>query len=228
MNNINNIQLPDSLGEVQNRYMWEGTRHHILNHVLFLLCLAIATISLYIAQSHGYTLRNSTFMQCIMTFSLTLGVFFMLRAIQDQMLRHIRFLAIVGDRGFSILKYNEENDVVVEEYTQPYESLSHIEKHERDDISEDGIYLRTICRYDFYAPDRKFSQKVKFNRNDIRLQERDGMADIKALMAIERAYHASCGNASISQIQEPETIIPSHPQPIIRLKAPILWRDLEE
>jgi len=228
MINFENIQSPDSLGKVQNRFMWNGTRHHVLNHLLFLLCLTVATVIIYLANRNGYSLSDNTVLQCFLTLSLTVGVFFMLRAIQDQMLRHIRYLAIVGDRGFSILKYNEENDVVVEEYVQPYESLLHIEKHERDDVSEDGIYLRTVSRYVFYAPNRKFSHKVKFNRNDIRLQERDGMADVKALIAIERAYNACCSNASIDQIQEPEVVIPSHPQPVIRLKAPILWRDLEE
>lgn len=224
---LENVASTETLGKVQSRYVWEEARHHIQNHLLFLLCVVVGAIVLGMSYQSGHTLRTSPILQMCITACVTLGMFFLMRAIHDQMLRHIRCLATIGDRGFSIVKYNEENDMLLEEYVQPYDSLLRIEKHEHDDVSEDGIYLRTVSSYYFVGSDNSFCKKIKYNRNDIRLNERDGMADVKALFAIERAYNASCQTATITHIAEPETVIPSRPQPVIRLKTPVMWRDVE-
>lgn len=218
----------EALGRVQSRYVWEGSRHHVQNHLLFLLCIATGATIFGLAHQSGQSLSDSPLMQVGLTLCLTIGIFFLFRAVHDQMMRHIRYQAIVGDRGFSIMKYNEESNLMLEEIVQPYDTLLRIEKHEHNDVSEEGVYLRTVSNYSFYGTENTFSQEVKFNRNDIRLQERDGMPDVKALFAIERAYNESCQHATIAQVEEPETVIPSRPQPVIRLKAPVMWRDIDE
>lgn len=223
MKGIENALVPDIIGTETSRYLWEGTRHHVMNHLLTAVCIVFFVV---IYVSNG--VHTSAWSQTGLSISATLGAFFFIRALNDYRMRNISYLAIVGDKGFCIYKYNEAEDLVITQYLQSYDALDSIEKREHDDVSEDGIYLQTIARYSFFALDKKFSQKIKYNRNDIRLSESYGMPEVKAMLAIEQAYNQSCVKAEVTTIKEEEEIIPSHPQGLLKIRKPIMWADVEE
>lgn len=228
MMSLENMIAPDSIGVEKGRYLWNGSRHRVMNHLLALLCGSVFIGIAACNRLNIYNEYDQPLLQMLLAVALFAGLFFAVRAIRDQRLLNVKLLAIVGDKGFSILKYNEEKNFVLSEYVQPYTTLDRIEKHERNDISEDGVYLQTVSKYSFYAPDKKFFQKLRYNRNDIQLSERDGLPDVKAMLAIEEAYSQSRKTASITETEEPEAIIPSHPQPLLRIKKPVMWADIEE
>lgn len=225
MEGIEKLMVPEIIGTEKSRYLWEGTRHHVLNNLLAIVCIVFFVV---IYVSNGAGIHTSPWSQAGLSLSATLGAFFLIRAFNDYRMRNINYLAIIGDKGFCIYKYNEAEDLVVSEYLQSYDTLDHIEKREHDDVSEDGIYLQTVGYYTFYAPDMKFYQKIKYNRNDIRLSESYGMPDVKAMIDIERAYNLSCEKAEVTTIQEMEEVIPSHPQGLLKIRKPIMWADVEE
>lgn len=225
MRSIENRKSPNVIGEETARYMWECERHHVLNHILTLVCMAVF---ITIAQTNGIGQFASPWAQAGLSVSMTLGVFFMIRAIHDYQLRHIRYLAIVGTEGFCIYKYNEEEKEVLSEYVQPYNTLSYIEKEERQNVAEDGAYLQTVTRYTFFAPEKKFSLRVKYNRHDVHLDDGYSLPDVKAMMAIEKAYDKSSQGAHVFSFEDQAEVIPSHPQSLLKIHKPVMWADIEE
>lgn len=225
MDALENMIAPDAIGVEKGRYVWNGTRHHVKNHLLALLSIA-GIIGLFAVD--GFSGPYRPLSQMVLAVLIAATAYYLIWAIYDQSMRHVKYLALVGDKGFSIIKFNEENEEVLLSYVQPYNTLERIEKRQRYDVSEDGVYLQTKCRYGFYAPDKKFEQYLTFNRYDVRLTEREGLPDVKAMKAIEEAYAQSKKAASISRIMESEEVIPSRPQPLLRIKKPIMWADLRE
>lgn len=225
MKGIENTMAPDVIGTEKSRYFWEATRHHVFNHLMAAICI-VFFVAIY--QSNGIGVSTSAWAQAGLSISVTLGSFYFIRALNDYHLRNIGYLTIIGDKGFCIYKYNMAEDEVLSQYMQSYEELEHIEKREHDDVSEDGIYLQTVAHYTFYAPDKKFHQKIVYNRNDVRLSESYGMPEVKAMLAIERAYNQSCAEADVTTIQETTEVIPSHPQGLLKIRKPIMWADVEE
>ena len=228
MMSLENMIAPDSIGVEKGRYLWNGSRHRVMNHLLALLCVCVC---IGIAVSNGldfYSEYDQPLVQMVLGVALFGVLFFAVRAIHDHRLLNVKHLAIVGDKGFSILKYNEEKKFVLSEYVQPYKTLDRIEKHEHNDVTEDGVYLQTVSKYSFFAPDKKFFQKLRYNRNDVQLSEWEGLPEVKAMFAIEEAYNQSRKNAAIMETEEPAAIIPSHPQPLLRIRKPVMWADVEE
>lgn len=219
MNSFENMIAPDAIGAEKGRYLWEGTRHHVKNHLLTLVGF-VCIIVLYAAND--FQSVDQPLSQIVLAGLIVITSYYMILAIHDHMLRHVRLLAIVGDKGFSIIKYNEIEEEVLLSYVQTYDTLDRIEKHQRYDVSEDGVYLQTVCRIEFYAPDKRFEQKLAFNRYDVRLTESDGLPEVKAMKAIEEAYALSKTAAQITRIMEAEEVIPSHPQPLIRIRKPVM------
>lgn len=225
MDALENMIAPDAIGVEKGRYMWDGTRHHVKNHLLALLSIA-GIICLLLVD--GFSGPYRPLSQMVLAVLIAAAAYYFIWAVYDQSMRHVKCLALVGDKGFSIFKYNEENKEVLFSYVQPYNTLTRIEKRQRYDVSEDGVYLQTKCRYGFFAPEKKFEIHVTFNRYDVRLIERDGLPDVKALKAIEEAYAQSQKAASIARIMESEEVIPSRPQPLLRIREPIMWADLRK
>ena len=228
MMSLENMIAPDSIGVEKGRYLWNGSRHRVMNHLLALLCVCVC---IGIVASNGlnfFSEYDQPLVKLILGIAIFGSLFFAVRAIKDHRLFNVKNLAIVGDKGFSILKYKEEKNFVLSEYVQPYTTLDRIEKHERNDVTEDGVYLQTVSKYSFFAPNKKFFQKLRYNRNDVQLSERDGLPEVKAMFAIEEAYSQSRKTASIMETEEPEAIIPSHPQSVLRIRKPVMWADIEE
>ncbi len=225
MRSIEKRKSPSIIGEEIGRYLWESERHHVKNYLLTFVCFLIFAV---IAKNYGIGQYVAPWTQTGLSVSMTLGVFFLIKAIHDFHLRHVRFLAIVGKEGFCIYKYNDEEKEVLSEYIQPYCTLEHIEKNERQNVSEDGVYLQTSTRYAFYAPEKKFSVCVKYNRHDIHLEDNYSMPDVKAMLAIERAYNRSSVAAMVYSFKEEEEIIPSRPQSLLKIHKPVMWTEIEE
>lgn len=223
MDALDKMIAPEEVGKEAKRFVWDGSRHHVMNQVLSLLCLLLIVV---IAIYNDFSFYDKPIVQFVLAMFLPLSVYFLIMAIQDYRIRNVRYLAIVGELGFCIIKYNEEENVVLLNYVQSYKSLAQIEKRQRCDVSEDGVYLQTHYQYSFYAPDCKFQLNLKFNRYDIRLSEQGGLSDVKAMRAIEAAYAESKKSAQIEQIEEAEDVIPSHPQSLLRIRKPVMWADL--
>lgn len=100
-------------------------------------------------------------------------------------IKQIRYLTIIGDKGFCITRYNAINSQVLEQYIQTYDNPWDIRKEEVHKETEDGIYLYTNAVYTFYAPYKKMAIKVQYNANDDRLNGVRGLKDLRAMHALE-------------------------------------------
>lgn len=225
MDALEKMIAPDAIGVEKGRFMWDGTRHHVKNHIMAMLGIA-CIIGLFAVDAFDGPYK--ALCQIIMAGLIAATAYYLIWAVNDQCMRHVKFLAIVGDKGFSIFKYNEENEEILMSYVQPYKTLDRIEKRQRYDVSEDGVYLQTRCRYAFYAPEKMFELQLVFNRYDVRLTERDGLPDVKAMKVIEESFAQSKKAASIARIMESEEVIPSRPQPLLHIRKPIMWADIRE
>lgn len=225
MKSLENMIAPDAIGIEKGRYLWDGSRHHVKNHLLAVF--SFLGIILF-AAANDFSKPEHPLGQILLATLIAMSAYFLIMAIHDQSLRHVKLLAIVGDRGFGIFKYNEVEELMLRDYVQTYDSLDHIEKRQRYDVSEEGVYLQTVCHYRFFAPEEKFHQKLIFNRYDVRLCERDGLPEVKAMKAIEESYAASKKAASITRVMESEEVIPSRPRPLISIKDAIMWADLKD
>ena len=225
MKSLEKMIAPDAIGIEKGRYLWDGSRHHVKNLLLAMLSLLGIVL---LAAANDFSKFEHPFSQFLLAVLIALSAYFLIMAVHDQSLRHVKILAIVGDEGFGIFKYNEVEELMLMDYVQTYSSLDHIEKRQRYEVSEDGVYLQTVCHYRFFAPEEKYHQKLIFNRYDIRLCEHDGLPEVKAMKAIEEAYSASKKVAPITRVMESEEVIPSHPRPLISIKDAIMWADLKE
>lgn len=228
MMSLENMIAPDSIGVEKGRYLWDSSNHRVMNNLFTFLCASVCVVIAICDGLNVYNDYNQPLVRLILVVAFFACLFFAVRGIRDQRQINVKLLAIVGDKGFSILKYNEEKNFVLSEYVQPYKTLDRIEKQEHNDVTEDGVYLQTVSKYSFFAPDKKYYQKLKYNRNDIQLSEKAGLSDVKAMLAIEEAYSQSRKTASIKETEEPVAIIPSHPQPLLRIRKPIMWADIEK
>jgi len=225
MSKLDNYMVPEVIGTVEGRYLWDESRHHVKNHVLAVLMLAgfVAMASQYDFQFKYHVIPP--LMQIALTMSLVLGVYFVIKAVDDFQLRHLKVMAIVGDEGFCIVRYNDKEDEILSDYVQIYRQLERVEKYMHNDITEDGIYLRTVSTYAFYAPDLKYHIELKYNRRDVRLMECDGLDDVKAILSIEEAYKR-CHLKKVAVIPEPDYLIPSRPRPLLKINQAIMWSDV--
>ena len=41
MMSLENMIAPDSIGVEKGRYLWNGSRHRVMNHLLALLCICV-------------------------------------------------------------------------------------------------------------------------------------------------------------------------------------------
>jgi len=131
-------------------------------------------------------------------------------------IRQVRYLTIIGDKGFCITRYNAINSQVLEQYIQTYDKPWEIKKKEVHRETEEGIYLYTNASYTFYAPYKKMSIKVQYNANDDRLNGVRGLKDLRAMHALECEYmqHKQSGTCSI----EKPILAPNRPKKRLKLR----------
>jgi len=222
MGKLDNYLVPEEIGTIKGRYIWDKSRHSVKNHFLAVALLLLFTIISAHYNFHFEYRVIPPLAQIVLTMSLSLGVFYVMKALDDYRCRHLKVSAIVGEEGFCIVQYNDLDDEIISEYVQVYRRLDRIEKYVHNDISEEGIYLRTVSTYAFYAPDLKYFIKLKYNRRDVRLVEQEGLADVRAILAIEDAYK-QCRMKKIAVIPEPDYLIPSRPRPLLKINQAIMW-----
>lgn len=116
-------------------------------------------------------------------------------------IRQVRYLAIIGEKGFCITRYNGITNEVMDRYVQTFDKPWDIRKEIMHKESEEGIYLYTSARYTFYAPYKKMEIKLRYNANDARLHGVRGLKGLRAMDEIEhlRQVHKEGGTCSIEK-----------------------------
>jgi len=104
-------------------------------------------------------------------------------------IRQIRYLTIIGEKGFVITRYNALTRTVLEQYVQTFDKPWEIRKEVIHKESEESIYLNTIAIYTFYAPFKKMEIKLRYNANDARLHGVRGLKGLRAMSDLEHEHH---------------------------------------
>ena len=138
-------------------------------------------------------------------------------------IRQIRYLAIIGDKGFSITRYNAINGVVLEHYVQSFDKPWEIRKEVNHKESEDSIYLYTTAHYIFYAPYKKMEIKLRYNANDARLSGVRGLKGLRAMTELEHEHevHTEGGECKI----EKRKLTPHLPKPFKKVRSAFTRRN---
>ena len=132
-------------------------------------------------------------------------------------IRQIRYLAIIGDKGFCITRYNAINNTVLEQYIQPFDKPWEIRKEVNHKESEDSIYLYTTAKYTFYAPYKKMEIKLRYNANDARLSGVRGLKGLRAMTDLEHEHqvHTEGGECHI----ETRKLMPHLPKKLHKVRS---------
>jgi hypothetical protein len=138
-------------------------------------------------------------------------------------IREVRYLAIIGDKGFCITRYNAINGAVLEQYVQPFDKPWEIRKEVNHKESEESIYLYTTAKYTFYAPYKKMEIKLVYNANDARLEGVRGLKGVRAMHDLEHEHqvHTEGGECVI----EKRRLTPHLPKTKIKIRNPFHRRD---
>ncbi len=131
-------------------------------------------------------------------------------------IKQIRYLTIIGEKGFCITRYNAINNEVLDRYVQTYDKPWEIRKEQVHKETEDGIYLYTNAVYTFYAPYKKMSIKVRYNANDDRLNGVRGLKDLRAMHELEHEHmvHKEGGSCEIQK----RKLMPKLPKSASRIR----------
>ena len=135
-------------------------------------------------------------------------------------IRQIRYLVIIGDKGFSITRYNAINGVVQEQYIQTFDKPWEIRKEVNHKESEDSIYLYTKAKYTFYAPYKKMEIKLRYNTNDARLEGVRGLKGLRAMTDLEHEYEVRNTEGDI----EKRKLTPQLPKKKLKVRNPFARR----